>query len=285
MATLPAYKQESEHAAKRLSETVHAAPILPSQPSGVLSVNQGISIELDGVSFQYEDEWRPALRDISLHFPAGSKTAIVGPSGSGKTTIIELLLKLRTPTGGQIRINGVLTEELDEASIWRASNVVLQQSHFFRGTIRDNLLLDEEEYPDEVLSAILDKAQLPNKSLDDRVFEKGENLSDGEKQRLALARAMLRKGRLWLLDEPTSSVDYITEKHIFRHLMKEAANDTLILICHRLTGLEEMDCILVIDQGRVVEAGTYTELMEQQGYFYEMKLLEQEMIGVNGEFR
>lgn len=279
MATLPAYKQDSEHAAKRLAEIVHAADVMSPQPSGILPVNEAVSVELRGVSFQYEDEWRPALQDVSLQFPAGSKTAIVGPSGSGKTTIVELLLKLRIPTKGEIRLHDVSIQELDEASIWEASNVVLQNSHFFRGTIRDNLLLDAEHHDDHELSAILDKVQLPNQSLDDAVDEKGENLSDGEKQRLALARAMLRKGRLWLLDEPTSSLDYITEQRVFRQLLEQAQDDTLILICHRLTGLEEMDRIVVMDQGRILEAGTYTQLMEQKGYFYEMKQIERQMIG------
>ncbi|WFB55903.1 thiol reductant ABC exporter subunit CydC [Paenibacillus sp. BR1-192] len=279
MATLPAYKQDSEHAAKRLAEIVHAADVMAPQPSGILPVNEAVSVELRGVSFQYEDEWRPALQDVSLQFPAGSKTAIVGPSGSGKTTIVELLLKLRIPTKGEIRLHDVSIQELDEASIWEASNVVLQHSHFFRGTIRDNLLLDAEHHDDHELSAILDKVQLPNQSLDAAVDEKGENLSDGEKQRLALARAMLRKGRLWLLDEPTSSLDYITEQRVFRQLLEQAQDDTLILICHRLTGLEEMDRIVVMDQGRILEAGTYSQLMEQKGYFYEMKQIERQMIG------
>lgn len=282
MATLPAYKLDSEHAAARLAETVHAADKQPPQPSGVLPIEKAVSIKLSGVSFQYEDEWRPALKDISLYLPPGSKTAIVGPSGSGKTTLIELLLKLRTPTDGQIRLNDTSVMELNETSIWQASKVVLQHSHFFRGTIRDNLLLNEEPHSDQALSDILDKVQLPNKSLDDRVYEKGENLSEGEKQRLALARAMLREGRLWLLDEPTSSLDYVTEQRVFRQLLAQAVNDTLVLICHRLTGLEEMDRILVMDQGRVIEAGTYSELIEQQGYFYEMKQIELQMIGEDG---
>jgi ATP-binding cassette subfamily C protein CydC len=118
--------------------------------------------------------------------------------------------------------------------------------------------------------------------LTDVVYEKGENLSDGEKQRLALARAMLRKGRLWLLDEPTSSLDYVTEERVMKHLYAQAAEDTLLMICHRLTGLEEMDRIVVMEEGRVVEAGSYAELMERKGYFYEMKMIERQMIGVSG---
>lgn len=278
MAVLPAYKQDSEHAAKRLAETVLDADRREPQPSTALSTDKAVAVELSGVSFQYEDEWRPALKDFTLSIPPGSKTAIVGPSGSGKSTLFELLLKLRVPTSGQIRLNDVSIRELNETSIWQASNVVLQHSHFFRGTIRDNLLLDEESYTDEELAAVLEKALLPNRSLDDPVYEKGENLSDGEKQRLALARVMLRKGRLWILDEPTSALDYVTEQRVLSHLLTEAADDTLLLICHRLTGLEDMDRIVVLDQGRVIEAGTYTELMEQKGYFYEMKLIERQMI-------
>ncbi|MGE7057561.1 thiol reductant ABC exporter subunit CydC, partial [Paenibacillus glucanolyticus] len=95
-------------------------------------------------------------------------------------------------------------------------------------------------------------------------------------------RAMLRKGRLWLLDEPTSSLDYVTEQHVMKHLYTQAAHDTLLLICHRLTGLEEMDQIVVMDQGRVIETGSYLELMEQKGYFYEMKQIERQMIGEVG---
>ncbi|QOS79018.1 thiol reductant ABC exporter subunit CydC [Paenibacillus sp. JNUCC31] len=289
MATLPLYKQDSEHAAKRLSETVQTETIqttdvhVPAKrnfdSSEVLSGDKGVSLELSGVTFQYDGEWKPALKDVSLHILPDSKTAIVGPSGSGKSTIIELLLKLRAPTTGELRLNGVSVEELDEQSIWQTANVVLQQSHFFRGTIRDNLMLNEEEHSDEQLLDILVKVQLPNTSLTDVVYEKGENLSDGEKQRLALARAMLRKGRLWLLDEPTSSLDYVTEDRVLKHLYAQAAEDTVLLICHRLTGLEEMDRIIVMDQGRVVEAGSYAELMEQKGYFYEMKSIEGQLIG------
>lgn len=285
MATLPLYKQDSEHAAKRLTETIQTSDVQSEsvQSEELLMGKQAVSLELSGVTFQYEGEWRPALKDVSLHIVPGSKTAIVGPSGSGKSTIIELLLKLRTPTTGEIRINDISVNELDETSIWQSANVVLQQSHFFRGTIRDNLLLNDEEHSDEQLLDVLAQVQLPSSSLSDVVYEKGENLSDGEKQRLALARAMLRKGRLWLLDEPTSSLDYVTEERVMKHLFAQAAEDTLLMICHRLTGLEEMDRIVVMEQGSVVETGSYEDLMELKGYFYEMKKIERQMIGEVGE--
>lgn len=282
MATLPAYKLDSEYAAKRLAETESEADRLPLQPAGELDAGEAVAIELDGVSFRYRDEWRPVLGDLSLRIPAGSKVAIVGPSGSGKTTVLELLLKLRTASSGRVLLNGRSTMELREDSIWQASNVVLQHSHFFRGTIRENLLLQEGHHSDEALKIALNKAQLGQKSLDDEVYEKGENLSQGEKQRLALARAMVRSGRLWLLDEPTSSLDYVTERQVLRELLEHAAEDTLLLVCHRLAGLEAMDTIVVMEQGKIVEQGTYAELLERQGYFYEMKKIELQMIGEAG---
>lgn len=282
MATLPAYKQDSEHAAARLNETVGSTDIESVQSSKVLSNNQAISIHIDQVTFQYQDEWRPALQELSLHLSAGSKTAIVGASGSGKSTIIDLLLKLRVPTKGSIKLNNMSVHELDEQSIWQMTNVVLQQGHFFTGTVRDNLLLNDEQYSDEQLVEVLNQMQLPQLRLTDMVYEKGENLSDGEKQRLALARAMLRKGRLWLLDEPTSSLDYVTEQLVLQQLLNSATEDTLLLIGHRLTGLEKMDQIIVMDQGKIVESGSYSELMDKQGYFYEMKKIEWQMIGEAG---
>ncbi|MFF2888391.1 thiol reductant ABC exporter subunit CydC [Paenibacillus sp. NPDC057967] len=282
MATLPAYKQDSEHAAQRLAETVQPDVKQPLEPLRTLSDQEAPSIAFFELQFQYEGEWRAALRDVQIRIPSGTKTAIVGPSGAGKTTILELLLKLYTPTQGQIRINGISLEELDEASIWQRSAVVLQHHHFFRGTIRDNLLLSGDTHSDEALTTVMTNVQLPYKSLDDAVYEKGENLSDGEKQRLALARAILKGGRLWLLDEPTSSLDAVTEQSIFQYLFEQSANDTMLLICHRLNGLERMDHIIVMDQGRIVEEGTYAELMDRQGTFYEMKQIERQLIGEEG---
>jgi len=122
---------------------------------------------------------------------------------------------------------------------------------------------------------MLEQVKLGHFSLDDKVLEKGENLSGGEKQRLAISRALLRNSPLWLLDEPTSSIDALTEAHILGHLFAKAIEDTVILVSHRLTGLEKMDQIIVMDHGTIVEAGTFDELMDKKGYFYEMKQIEQ----------
>lgn len=279
MATLPAYKRDSEFAAKRLAETFDGEEPRTVDASDMLDDSRGIAIELENVTFRYAEDWRPVLSEVSLKLEAGSKTAIVGPSGSGKTSVLELLLKLHAPSQGRVLLNGRSVTELNDEDLWRKSNVVLQEGHFFRGTIRENLLLEDESRNDKELSAVLEQVGLPSKKLDDRVLEKGENLSDGEKQRLAIARALLKSGRLWLLDEPTSSLDYVTERRVLNLLSERSKDDTLVMVSHRLAGLEQMDQIIVLDRGAIVESGTYDELLERKGYFYEMKQLEQQMVG------
>ncbi|CAM3551676.1 MULTISPECIES: thiol reductant ABC exporter subunit CydC [Saccharibacillus] len=297
MATLPAYKRDSAFAARRLGETFadgEARGVAGADASGKLSAEgasgavpaaaqpergAAVAVELDGVGFRYAEDWRPVLSGVTLRFEAGSKTAIVGPSGSGKTSILELILKLHAPTEGRISLSGVPLRELDAEDLWREANVVLQSGHFFRGTIRDNLLLADESIGDDELRRVLAQVDLTDKRPEDPVLEKGENLSDGEKQRLAVARALLKNGRLWLLDEPTSALDYVTERRVLEALLERAEGDTLIMVCHRLAGLERVDRIVVVDRGSVVESGTYAELMRSEGYFYAMKQIERQMIG------
>ena len=176
---------------------------------------------------------------------------------------------------GEILLNNIPINDLTEESIWENTNVVLQANHFFYGTIRDNLQLAKDGMSDREMQETLIKVDLGHFTLEDPVLEKGDNLSGGEKQRLAIARAMLKNAPLWLLDEPTSSLDALTEEKIYRHIFEIANEDTLVLVSHRLTGLEKMDQIIVMDHGKVIESGTFEALMNRKGYFYEMKMIEQ----------
>jgi ATP-binding cassette subfamily C protein CydC len=274
MAVFPNHLEDSRRAATRLYSVVRNEGIQEGCPVVQLPEEGALSLEMEKVSFSFPEEFRAALDEVSFNLPAGSKTAIVGPSGSGKSTLIQLLLKIHPADSGMIHVSGTPIIDITQKSLWKKANVVLQENHFFYGTIRENLLLAGDDLSDAYMLEALAKVRLERFSLEDAVLEKGENLSGGEKQRLAIARAMLKGGRLWLLDEPTSSVDALTEQVVFNHLLKQAENDTLVLVSHRLTGLEKMDQILVMEQGRVVEAGTFKELMERQGYFYEMKQIE-----------
>ncbi|OKL35521.1 thiol reductant ABC exporter subunit CydC [Domibacillus mangrovi] len=275
MALLPAHLEESRHAATRLFSVVEGeSEEEKSATSSRLSNGKAYSMEMDGVSFAYPGEKRLTLENIQLNIVAGSKTAIVGPSGSGKSTVLQLLLNVYPASLGDIRLDGKQVDSLIQESIWERTNVVLQENHFFFGTIRENLMIAKEGLTDQEMKTALLNVQLDSFSLEDPIFEKGENLSGGEKQRLAIARAMLKSAHVWLLDEPTSSVDAVTEKKLYDQLFEAAKDDTLILVSHRLTGLEAMDQIIVMEKGTVIESGTFDELINKKGYFYEMKQIE-----------
>ncbi|GAA0446196.1 thiol reductant ABC exporter subunit CydC [Lentibacillus halophilus] len=280
MAAFPLHLQDSKRASSRLSAVTAETPNRCGEHTGVTYLVQSrpITAALEGVSFHYSGEKRPTLHNVDITLPAGSKTAIAGPSGSGKSTLLQLLLGLNQPNKGTISLDNIPIEQLDKASIWDHAAVMLQDNHFFFGTVRDNLLLAKNDLTDDQMTAVLTKVHLDYFRLDDPVQEKGDNLSGGEKQRLALARTMLKESRLWILDEPASSVDALTEQAIYDHLFEQAAGDTMVIVSHRLTNLEKMDQIIVIDHGEIVETGTFDHLMHQQGYLYDMKQIEKSLL-------
>ncbi|MDL4840202.1 thiol reductant ABC exporter subunit CydC [Aquibacillus rhizosphaerae] len=280
MAVFPIYIQESRDASNRLYDVVDEPDIQPSETN--ISINHlpdvPPGLAFSDIRFTYKGEWRTTIPNLSLLLPAGSKTAIVGASGSGKSTLLQLILKMQQVEAGQVYWDQHDTLTVSGSAIWEQTKVVLQENHFFYGTIRDNLLLADPGLQDDQMNAVLASVQLENFSLDTRVSENGENLSGGEKQRLAIARALLKKGHLWLLDEPTSSLDAQTEQSIYQQIFNQADQDTLLLVSHRLQGLEQMDQIIVMNHGEIIESGSYQELMELEGYFYQMKTLEESLL-------
>ncbi|SDQ64744.1 thiol reductant ABC exporter subunit CydC [Virgibacillus salinus] len=280
MAVFPIHIQDSKQAATRLFSVVdwESKNKVKQDYKEQLQQSNAHSIEMTNVSFSFPKETRPTLEEIYLKLTACSKTAIVGPSGSGKSTLLQLLLKISPANQGNIYLDDVAINQINQEEIWKNAKVVLQENHFFFGTIRSNLELAKDGLTDAEMEATLATVMLDHFSLEDKVNEKGENLSGGEKQRLAIARAMLKDGHLWLLDEPTSSVDAITEQSIYKNLFEQAKNDTLVLISHRLTNLENMDQIIVMEHGTIIESGTFNELMQQKGYLYKMKQIEKELL-------
>ena len=271
MAVFPAHFEENRKAAARLDDVVAADKKIRRMKD--LS-GKPLDLKLKNVSYTYPNEERAALDDISLDIKAGTKTAIVGPSGSGKSTLLQVLLNILETDSGMISIGGERIQEMRQESLWEQMNVVLQENHFFFGTIRSNLLLANETATDEEMETVLNKVQLGKFPLEMKVSEKGANLSGGEKQRLAIARALLKAKPLWLLDEPVSSVDSPTAQAIYTELFAQGKGDTFIIISHDLSGLEQMDQIVVMEQGRIAETGNYQEIMQQQGYFYKLKQIE-----------
>lgn len=271
MAAFPSHYEESRKAAERLDEVV-AEEERDNLLEGIQDGPFGISVE--DVSYSYEKDGRNAIEKAVMNFSPGTKTAIVGPSGSGKSTLMQLLLGTAAPDAGTIHFGGVPNSRIDPEELWDRSNIVLQENHFFYGTIRSNLLIAKEEAEDAELEDALRKVQLDSFELSMKVEEKGGNLSGGEKQRLAIARAILKGQPLWLLDEPVSSVDSVTSRIIYDALFDERPNDTFIIISHDLAGLEQMDQIIVMENGQVAETGSYEELMDAKGYFFGLKEIE-----------
>ncbi|RXI97891.1 thiol reductant ABC exporter subunit CydC [Anaerobacillus alkaliphilus] len=273
MAVFPIHFVDSKTAASRLFSVVNEKENSKDSNNSI-ETDTIPSIEVKNLSYQFPGSSRPTLKNVNCTIPAGSKTALVGPSGSGKSTFLGILLKFYDDYQGEIRIAGQQFSKLDEEVLWKAVNPVLQSNHYFYGTVRENLQIAKESASDGEMKTVLAKVYLDNLSLDSLILEKGENLSGGEKQRLALARAMLKGSHLWLLDEPTSSLDAITEKQIIDEIFTEYADDTMVFVSHRLYGLEKFDQILVMEAGEIIEAGTYEQLMNKKGYFYELKQIE-----------
>lgn len=271
MAAFPAYFEESRKAAVRLEEIVAE----PDAPRGTEQLPEGpLDIKLTGASFSYPGEKNLAVDDVSIHLKPGTKTALVGPSGSGKSTLMQLLLNVFPLDHGQLSIGGKPAQTLQQEAIWQKMNVVLQENHFFYGTVRSNLLIADPEASDEKMVEALAKVQLELFPLSMAVEEKGQNLSGGQKQRLAIARALLKGKSLWLLDEPVSSVDSLTGQAIYEELFQQGKNDLFVMISHDLAGLEKMDQIIVMENGRIVEKGSYADLMERKSYFFQLKQIE-----------
>lgn len=271
MAAFPAYFEESRKAAVRLEEIV----AVPGAAQGIGKLpDRPLEINLKEASFSYPGEAALAVDGVSLQLKPGTKTAVVGPSGSGKSTLMQLLLNVFPVDQGQLSIGGKPVETLDQEAIWQEMNIVLQENHFFFGTIRSNLSIANPAASDEEMERTLAQVQLELFPLEMKVEEKGQNLSGGQKQRLAIARALLKGKSLWFLDEPVSSVDSVTGRAIYEELFRQGHNDTFVVISHDLVGLEKMDQIAVMENGRIVEIGSYNELMKKHSYFYQLKQIE-----------
>lgn len=265
LSMVPIFAKHTKKALSQLEEVTSHQVIDGTIQLSDLAKN----IHLENVSYSYPSASRQALKNITLDIKVGDKIAIIGPSGSGKSTLIQLLMKEFSRTDGEILIGDTTIEKISTHSMYEHMSTMLQQNHFFTGTIKSNLLLAKPDATDEQLQQTLAKACL-EKNLEEPVFEKGGNLSGGEKQRLAFARLLLKKSDLWILDEPFTSLDVQTEHILFNTLLSEGVNKTIIVITHKLTKLDRFDFIYVMQQGQIVEAGSDTQLLEKKGLYYLM---------------
>ncbi|MEZ5590115.1 MAG: cysteine/glutathione ABC transporter ATP-binding protein/permease CydC [Gammaproteobacteria bacterium] len=232
---------------------------------------QTFDIQFEQVSFRYGA--RPLLQAITLAIPAGQKLAILGPTGVGKSTLGHLLARFWDPQQGRILLGGVDIRSLSESDLRSSIAVLPQRPHIFNASIGSNLRLARPEATDAELRQVLAEVQLLDfvdslpAGLDTFTGEAGMHLSGGQQRRLALARTLLRDAPVIVLDEPTEGLDAVTEQALLETLTARLAGRTVVLITHRLSGLEQMDSIVLLEAGRIIEQGTHCELLTRQGRY------------------
>ncbi|HZK77977.1 MAG TPA: ABC transporter ATP-binding protein [Gemmatimonadaceae bacterium] len=248
------------------------------KPENPVPVDDLDTLEFRDVSFTHQTATTPALSNISFTMKRGDTIAFVGPSGAGKTTLVKLLVGLYPPKQGEILYNGLSSHVIDLDRLRERIGFVTQDSQLFSGTIRENLLFVRPNATDVECLDVLNKAAAhtllarADKGLDTVIGEGGVKVSGGEKQRLSIARSLLRKPHLLVFDEATSSLDSLTEEEISRTMRNVASDRAVmtILIAHRLSTVMHADRIYVLELGRIVEAGKHEELIESRGLYYAM---------------
>jgi ATP-binding cassette, subfamily B, bacterial len=255
-----------------LNRAVRLLQTGPEEPGGKpLSPGPG-RIEFSNVRFGYTPQ-REVLHGVSFTVEAGKVTALTGPSGAGKTTAADLLLKLWEPAGGEIRIDGQLLSELDPASVRRAIGMVATDGAVFVGTLAENIRYKRPDATDEEVERAAAAAGLTQtlarlpKGLATEIGERGVGLSVGERQRLQIARMLVGEPPMLVLDEATANLDYFTEAEVKDAISRLAHHPTTLVIAHRYSLIKDADYVIVLDEGRIVEQGTPSELVRLGGWF------------------
>jgi len=248
------------------------------RPEEPVDIGELEHLRFEDVVFRHRTATENAIDHISFKVRLGDTIAFVGPSGSGKSTLVKLLVGLYTPISGTIYIDGIPVNELRYNPIRRQIGFVTQDPQLFSGTIRENLLFVKQDATDEEMYDALRRASVTQlmdrsgKGLDTRVGESGLRVSGGERQRLSIARALLRHPRLFIFDEATSALDSITEQEITTAVRRVSGSTEhmVILIAHRLSTIFHADTIHVLEKGRITESGTHDSLLERKGLYYAM---------------
>jgi ATP-binding cassette subfamily B protein len=268
--------RETEVSLKNFQSILDVPP--EPRPAHPVSVPELKALAFEGVGFKHQSARAHAIDGISFATGQGETIAFVGPSGSGKTTLVKLLVGLYRPQSGRILFNGRPAETVDLEQLRERIGFVTQDTQLFSGTIRENLLFVKPGATDAECQEVLRKAACQSilaradKGLDTVIGEGGVKVSGGEKQRLSIARALLRKPDLLVFDEATSSLDSLTEEEISETIrgISKGRDLIVILIAHRLSTIMHADRIYVLERGRIIESGTHASLVETKGLYYAM---------------
>ncbi|EUA50157.1 ABC transporter family protein [Mycobacterium xenopi 3993] len=225
-------------------------------------------MRLDSATFSYPGADRPVLQDISLTAPPGTTTAVVGSTGSGKSTLISLICRLYDVTDGAVLIDGVDVRDYDIERLWSAIGLVPQRGYLFSGTVADNLRYGradatDDEMWDALRVADADGFVTAGDGLQTRVAQGGVNFSGGQRQRLAIARAVIRRPAIYLFDDAFSALDVHTDARIRAALREVSADSTMIIVAQRISTIAQADQVIVVDDGRVVGVGTHSSLVAE----------------------
>ena len=272
-------------AMSRVFELFDLQPQIKSPENPVALADLNNCIDFKNVYFEYEKDV-PVLKDFNLHVNKGETIALVGNSGGGKSTVVSLLPRFYDVTSGAIEFDGVNIKDFELDNLRSKISFVFQDNFLFSGTIKENILMGNEQATDEQLEEVVRMAHLDEfahtleKGLDTFVGERGASLSGGQRQRVAIARAMLKNSPIVILDEATSALDNKSEAIVQKALDNLIKNRTVFVIAHRLSTIQNADRIAVVDEGRLAELGTHDELMNIEGgkykYLYEMQFKRQE---------
>lgn len=240
--------------ASRVTQIIDQRPAVIFPENGSASAAH-INVSVQAVSFTYPDQLQPVLKEVNLEIKSGEHIALLGKTGCGKSTLAQLLTRAWDPQQGRILLNGVSLREYSESSLRSMVTVLSQRVHVFNSTLRDNLLLAAPASSDDKLVEVLTQVELgsllEDAGLNAWLGEGGRTLSGGELRRLGLARALLHNAPLWILDEPTEGLDAETERHILDLLNSHCKNKTLLMITHRITGIDKMDRVCIMDDGKI----------------------------------
>ena len=265
-----------QHLGQVIASATRVKQLLDQQPTVAFpaagpTAAAAAALQLRHVDFTYPGQPQPVLHHIELEIAAGEHIALLGRTGCGKSTLLQLLTRAWDADGGEILLNGEPLARYDESTLRAMTTVVSQRVHIFSDTLRENLRLAAPDADDAALQQALSQVGLDklleNEGLNAWLGEGGRQLSGGEQRRLGIARALLHSAPLWLLDEPTEGLDAETEQQILALLRQHCQGKTLILVTHRLYGLEHMDRICVMDGGQIVEQGDHATLLRQRGRY------------------